>query len=408
MNHRAAAEKAVMVAATNVEDARLIAELLREDFERVATTSDPDHALGDFESFQPQILVLGFRTLEESERFYLGLYRRSSLIHAIAHRTVVLCQRTDAFKAYELCRKQQFDDYVVFWPVNYDPYRVRMAVLLAARAGGGVRGGPSLVQFAAQARRIGELEQLLQQGLEQGDAHLTAVDDSLRQMEASVDEVIEGFSRRMVDAENAHLLQIRDHGAFVRELQVLRERAAQPFASVDGAMEPVRHWVGALRQDIEPHLESARALGELAAKVRPLVLMVDDDEFQHRLLQNMLAEVPVDLAFAISNTEATASIRGERPDLILMDFQLPDVSGVEATRRLKASAFTEDIPVILITGTSTREVAIESRRAGAVDFMVKPFDRQRLLSGISRHLSGAVEDYTDSHSVETDSFFPDL
>lgn len=392
MNHRAAAEKAVMVAATDVEDARLIAELLREDFDRVATTSDPDQAPGDFETFQPQILVLGFRTLEESERFYLGLYRRSPVIQAIAHRTVVLCQRSDAFRAYELCRTQHFDDYVVFWPVNYDPYRVRMAVLLAARAARGERDGPSLMQFAAQARRIGELQRLLQERLEQGDAHLLGIDDSLRQVETSVSEALEGFSRRMIDAGQEHMDRIGGAGALVRELATLRELAALRFASVDETMDPMRRWVGAFREGLGPHMESARALGDLAARVRPLVLLVDDDEFQHRLLQQMLSEVPVDLAFAVSGTEATARLRSERPDLILMDFQLPDVSGVEATRRLKASPSTADIPVILVTGTSTREVAIESRQAGAVDFMVKPLDRQRLLAGINRHLYDTVED----------------
>jgi CheY-like chemotaxis protein len=196
----------------------------------------------------------------------------------------------------------------------------------------------------------------------------------------------------MIDAGEQHADRAGTSATLMQELATLRELAAVPFASVDQTMAPVRRWVGAFREDLDPHLESARALGELAESVRPLVLLVDDDEFQHRLLQQMLAEVPVDLVFAISGTEAAARLRSERPDLILMDFQLPDVSGVEATRRLKAAPSTADIPVILVTGTSTREVAIESRQAGAVDFMVKPLDRQRLLAGINRHLYGAVED----------------
>lgn len=390
MNRTTAAERKIMVAATNVEDARLIAQILREDFDHVETTSDPDLAVRDFETFQPQILVLAFKVLEESERFYLGLYRRSDLAQAIAHRTLVFCQRKDAFRAFELCRKQHFDDYVIFWPVNYDPHRVRMAALLAARAGLVECEGPSPMQFATQTRHIAELESLLQTSIARGGAHIRQVGDSLREMEANIGDVIEGFSRRWIDGERNRVMDATGRGGLERELALLHDDAVhRPFAGVNALLEPVQRWVEIFKEELAPQLEAARALVDLAAQVRPLILVVDDDEFQHRLLGQMLSEVPVDVAFASSGAEALAMLRTQRPDLILMDFHLLDTSGVEVTRRLKSTPLTAEIPVILITGNSTREVLLESHRAGAVDFMVKPFDRSRLLAGIARHLPGA-------------------
>lgn len=388
-----AAERRILVAATNVEDARLVAELLRDDFEHIETTSDPNLAVGDFEALRPQILVLAFKTLEEAERFYLGLYRLSERVHAIPHRTLVMCHRNDAFRAYELCRKQHFDDYVVFWPINYDPYRVRMAVLLAARAGEFVpRDGPRPVEFAAQARRIAELESLLQQSMDRGDSHISEMGDSLRRIEADASGALEGFSQRMTDDAGEHGPGLRDPAAFERELRRLRELAIQqPFADANAALDPVRQWAQALRMELGPRLQPARELMALAERVRPLVLLVDDDEFQHRLLRQMLPRDSIDLVFAGSGTEALAQLRTRTPDLILMDFQLPDATGVEITRRLKASPATAGIPVILITGTSTREVLAESHKAGAVDFMVKPIDGERVLARINRHLYGTDE-----------------
>ncbi|MBW3549571.1 MAG: response regulator [Proteobacteria bacterium] len=388
MNVTTAFDTRILVAATNVEDAKMVAELLREDFEQVGTATDPDHAVRDFERFRPQVLVLAFKTLEESERFYLGLYRLSGQVHAIPHRTLVLCQRTDAYRAYELCRKQHFDDYVVFWPVNYDPQRVRMAALLAARAGTVVGSdGPSPVEFAAQARRIAELEVLLQRSLARGDEQIAHFSDSLRQVESDVGQALEGFSCKVLDGRHDDLLEIKNREGFQRELTRLQEDEMRgPFATVDALLEPVRQWVESFRQELAPQLDSVRALAELAVRVRPVVLMVDDDEFQQRLVQSLLAEVAVDLVFADSGTQAMAQLRTHRPDLILMDFQLPDISGVEVMRRLKLASGTAGIPVILITGTSTREVLLQSHKAGAVDFMVKPFDRNRLIASINKHL----------------------
>jgi FixJ family two-component response regulator len=56
---------------------------------------------------------------------------------------------------------------------------------------------------------------------------------------------------------------------------------------------------------------------------------------------------------------------------------------------VKANSELAGVPIILITGNSTREVAVESIKLGAVDFMVKPFDRNRLLSSIKKHIAMA-------------------
>ena len=79
-------------------------------------------------------------------------------------------------------------------------------------------------------------------------------------------------------------------------------------------------------------------------------------------------------------------LRKRRPDLILMDVQMPDIDGVELTRRLKASEAYAGIPVIMLTGQSEKEVIVDSLGAGAIDFVVKPFDRDTLLKKVAHHL----------------------
>jgi len=107
--------------------------------------------------------------------------------------------------------------------------------------------------------------------------------------------------------------------------------------------------------------------------------VVDDDEFQHKLVARLLQESGAELIFALNSMDALAVIRSRRPELIFMDIDLPDLSGIETTRRIKAIEAFASIPVVMITGHSKRDVVVESLRAGACDFVVKPFDRTTLL-----------------------------
>jgi CheY-like chemotaxis protein len=90
---------------------------------------------------------------------------------------------------------------------------------------------------------------------------------------------------------------------------------------------------------------------------------------------------------AHSGAEALAVLGRQHPDLILMDVALPDFNGVDITRRLKATPRFAAIPVLMITGQSERQVLEASLKAGAVDFLVKPVDREILLQKIARHLA---------------------
>src|SRR3546814_12339215 len=88
--------------------------------------------------------------------------------------------------------------------------------------------------------------------------------------------------------------------------------------------------------ELTPQLDVVRDLQALARHVRPLVLVVDDDKFQHRLLQQVFSDTNIDLACVASGAEALARLRRRRPDLIMMAIQLPGIDGFKVNRRLNA------------------------------------------------------------------------
>jgi hypothetical protein len=151
----------ILIATDNTEDAKEVKDLLAENYQNIFISINPDTTVQDFESHQPDVLVLGFKTLEKAEGYYLGLYRLSSVVHTLPHRTLILCKKTEINQVYELCKKGYFDDYIQFWPIMYDVPRLAMSVHHAIRDLDNIKSNSSAVELATQARRLSELESLL-------------------------------------------------------------------------------------------------------------------------------------------------------------------------------------------------------------------------------------------------------
>ncbi|AKH21976.1 hypothetical protein AAY24_01220 [Sedimenticola thiotaurini] len=115
--------------------------------------------------------------------------------------------------------------------------------------------------------------------------------------------------------------------------------------------------------------------------------MVDDDKFQHKLIKQILINERLKLEFATSGTEALGILRRCRPDLILMDVNLDNENGIEVTQRIKAVKQFTTIPVIMITGEGAKDIVVDSVKAGAVDFIVKPFNTSTLIKKIYRFIN---------------------
>jgi len=379
----------ILVATEIVEDAALVKRLLDDEFDNVVVSTDPDRAVEDFEKYRPSVLVLSFNTLEKAERYYLGLYRLSSVVHALPHRTVILCNKDDLRRVFALCKKEYFDDYVLFWPMTHDAPRLPMTVHRAIRQVSATHSGePSAGQFAAEARRTAVLQEALESSLAQGSEGFAVASQSLKQARIDIEAALDGFSQQIVDGQRPELVEIKDRAALQREFDRLKkEELAKHFGAVAAAVQPLSAWPQNIRKDLAQPLASMRTLQQMAERIRPLILAVDDDEFQQRLLESYFSDSPLELLLAASGIEALTTLRRRRPDLVLMDFALPDIDGVEAIRRLKSVEVFASIPVIMMTGHSGKEVVMESSKAGACDFVVKPFDKEVLLAKIRRFLA---------------------
>jgi two-component system cell cycle response regulator DivK len=117
------------------------------------------------------------------------------------------------------------------------------------------------------------------------------------------------------------------------------------------------------------------------------ILVVDDNATNMKLLRVLLTSQGYDVRTAGDASDAMEVIKGFRPRLILMDIQLPGMSGLELTSLLKADPATRDILVVAITAYAMKGDEEKARRAGCDGYISKPIDTRTLASVIARHLA---------------------
>ena len=116
------------------------------------------------------------------------------------------------------------------------------------------------------------------------------------------------------------------------------------------------------------------------------ILIVEDHPDNRRILRDFLRKSGFELVEAEDGVQALAAAQSHRPDLILMDIQLPVMDGYEATRRLKADPALRSIPIIVITSYALSGDENKARAAGCDAYVSKPFSTRKLLTKINEHL----------------------
>ncbi|MGE5858429.1 MAG: response regulator [Solirubrobacterales bacterium] len=117
------------------------------------------------------------------------------------------------------------------------------------------------------------------------------------------------------------------------------------------------------------------------------VLVVEDHEENRRILRLLLASASIDMIEAVTGEEGVAAAERERPDLILMDIQLPGLDGYEATRRIKANPAVRHIPIIVVTSYALSGDDVKAFEAGCDAYVTKPFVPRELLAKVRGFLA---------------------
>ena len=116
------------------------------------------------------------------------------------------------------------------------------------------------------------------------------------------------------------------------------------------------------------------------------ILVVEDQEDNRQILRDLLGSADYEMVEAENGQEALDAVAKKKPDLILMDIQLPIMDGYEATRRIKANPDWKSIPIIVVTSYALSGDAEKARVAGCDDYVTKPYSPRQLLAKIGEYL----------------------
>jgi two-component system cell cycle response regulator DivK len=117
------------------------------------------------------------------------------------------------------------------------------------------------------------------------------------------------------------------------------------------------------------------------------ILVIEDTEDNRKILRDLLTNAGFELIEALDGESGIRMAAQERPDLILMDIQLPIVNGYEATRRIKANPDTKHIPIVAVTSYALSGDEAKAREAGCDGYIAKPFSPRNLLAKVREFLS---------------------
>ena len=125
----------------------------------------------------------------------------------------------------------------------------------------------------------------------------------------------------------------------------------------------------------------------------PTILIVEDEEAQRLILQHNLEEAGYEVISAADGETGLELIQAYKPDVIVLDWMMPKLSGIELCRQIKSSSITKNIPVIMLSARSEEVDRIRGLDIGADDYVSKPYSIKELLARIKgqiRRVRGAA------------------
>jgi two-component system phosphate regulon response regulator PhoB len=120
--------------------------------------------------------------------------------------------------------------------------------------------------------------------------------------------------------------------------------------------------------------------------MKPLILIIEDEDAQAQILQYNLEAENIRVLHAPKAEDGLLAVREDYPDLILLDWMLPDMAGIEVCRQIKSNTQTQSIPVIMLTARGAEDDKIRGLNVGADDYVVKPYSMKELIARIRANI----------------------
>jgi two-component system chemotaxis response regulator CheY len=145
----------------------------------------------------------------------------------------------------------------------------------------------------------------------------------------------------------------------------------------------------------------ADALGAVGNMIRPTILIVDDSSLQRRAIAGLLESYNCRVLEAMDGSVALQIVRAERPDVVILDYNMPVMDGLEFLQHLRSDPSFKSLPVIMLTANAAPATLAAAARFRVRDYLLKPVDGSVLIAKLSRIVE--LQTKTPSGSIAENS-----
>lgn len=382
----------ILLVGSEPDDIKEARALIKDVKANITVISDPSQIVATFDEIVPQILVLVCMEINRAEGYYLDLYRNSQKIQSTLHHSLLVCKAKDAELAYQMCLRKLFDDYVVIRPL-FDPHRLTISIrnLLG--------GQKTLDQSNELHQRItnirsstAAMDKVIQESLTEGANVSAQLGQSEEQLNQRVQEEINELAKQMTLGTYGGVVEVIDPAALNEKLSQFSQRnlsgqISTAFKKPQAALDQL---LNRSRTDHEAQKQANTDLDVWLNSIRTRILVVDDDPIFLKVLSGMLTHESYEVLSVTNAIEGLRIAARLKPEAILVDYEMPEMSGIDFTMRLKASPHLRRIPILMLTGHAAREIVLQGVKAGISGFLIKSNTKEVILQKLRSCIDPAI------------------
>ncbi len=339
------------------------------DYELAVTAVEAEEFV---EKSQPHIMLFGKEDLAKSHELYLKLIKNNKVSQF--HRTVLMVQASDSEQAAKLCMDKVFNDYIVVNPL-FDKGIFNSAIFRAIE----------VIQEHNNQNKSSDVDLQLRK-LKKATDENKKIEAELRnearasqqKMKAELSDNIDQFTGKVIN----DIKTVKDSKALTKSLTEFSNSLNQSLDKADKAASSI---LDGLEEASNKSYDEINA-GLSQAIIPRTILLIEDDPFYLKVLSRVLVSEGFTVKQASTGKLGIELIAQCHPDVIILDWTLPDIMGSFVLKTLKTNIKYSHVPVIILTGNSQPAVVKEAIALGALGFIVKPSNKEQLIQKIESAL----------------------
>lgn len=382
------------------------AQVIAEQVEDFRTMACNQTAVKTVEKFKPYVLLFALKDVASAVKFYSEMVKDDRVNYP--HEAILLCQNRESGAAFRCCYKGLFNDYFVYKPM-FENYRLKMIVHNAL-----LRCGKELQYEGIKEEHFGRIDQELKKiiddavGLKHDTEHfIKEVRHTVAQHHAQPAELLSHANSEQIMQSLEDDLKARIDGMVE---QLVAQKISQQQADIKfnqarqtvhpahskhdkhgytpaqpGQSNPYNSYIEPVASD-EIHAHSAGEEAEQTETVKKRLLVVEDNDIYREMITRILTKADFDVIAASDGVEALNLIKQYSFDLIFMDLFMPELDGLNTTKRIRELIGEDSPPVIALTSNHNKDLIRRWASHGLQGYLVKPSSKAEILKAADKVL----------------------